>query len=96
MYEIEINHLNYKIEERDREIQYLIKCIEKTNLELVNLKKRITDNNSLKQKLFNNEEYVVCNIKNLTNSIYEYNKELDFADIENIVVKNRILIDEFP
>ena len=197
MYEIE--HLNYKIEQRDREIQYLIKCVEKSNTELVNIKKRIHDNgqyvlvdvlklaksihdynqnedyvniietitnyvrlfecceatrkaptasfecskninidtiqnadgvllsstiqqpvdlskhgtcsivsndtnvnlshtpidyNRLTQDVFNNKEYILCNIKKLTNCIYEYNKELDFADIENIIIDNRLSINE--
>jgi len=143
----EIDSLKYTIEQRDREIQYLINCVEKSNTELVNLKKQIhdngqyvlidvfklarsihdynpsedyvnvvetitnyvrlfecsknvltiqpktetpIDNNSLKQTKINEEKYVVCDIEKLTGCIYNYNKELDFADIENIIINNHV------
>ena len=67
----EIDFLKYTIEQRDREILYLLNCVERRTEELSKIKNKINDNN----------QFILIDVFKLSNSIHSYNKKLDYVNV---------------
>ena len=73
----EIERLNHVIENKTNDIENFIDMVETSNKELYNLK----------NKVFNNEKYILCDILKLSSDIKNLHQELDYSGLIDIIQK---------